>query len=133
MGRLCGIPYFLSEEAYNDEKQDAKNLRRAKKELAEIQAEWPEDAKDGDSTEYKDDGKAVEVTENPLKLCQIQIAQTHQQRFDGRIIRRTINSRTWDNKPVLALPPCINILGVVELTQREKDIITVLSDNVKEE
>ena len=38
MGRLCGIPHFLSEEAYAEEKLDDKVLRRAKKELAELKS-----------------------------------------------------------------------------------------------
>jgi len=35
MGRLIGVPYFLSPQAHDDEKVDAAKLRKAKKEALE--------------------------------------------------------------------------------------------------
>ncbi|PPQ80636.1 hypothetical protein CVT26_007424, partial [Gymnopilus dilepis] len=125
MGRLCGIKYFLSEEAHIQERIDAKNLRRARKDLAEMQLDL-EGINDVEEI-------PTQAQDNPLKLCQIAISRRHQNMFEGRIIRRTIQSRDWRGQTVLNLPECETILGVVELTEREKKIITVLSDNVKDD
>jgi hypothetical protein len=134
MGRLCGIAHFLSQAAYAEEKQDAADLRRAKAEVletaedAEAELELPNEGYDDDND--NDDRAAME---NPLRLCQVAISVRHQSQFKGRIIRRTINSRDYKGTPILPLPECETILGVVELTEREKKIITVLSDDIREE
>lgn len=139
MGRLCGIRHFLSEAAHTEEKMDTTNLRRAKKELAELKAdmetetELTDEDENADANEDGTGGRVKNVRENPLKLCQIEISRRHQKQFDGRIIRRTVASLDYEDKPILPLPKCVSILGPVELTEREKKIITVLSDNVKDE
>ena len=73
MGRLCGIQHFLSELAFVEEKADATNLRRARKELAEIREEMP-DLIDIDIDDDEEQGKS---SDNPLKLCQIEISRRH--------------------------------------------------------
>jgi len=128
MGRLCGIPHFLNKEAYNEEVLDRKNLRKAKKELKEIMA-----VKEVDDSGETQDITGETIDDNPLKLCQIQISRRHQQNFGDQIIRRTVKSFGFDKKPILPLPPCVSILGVVELTKREKDLITVLAEEVVDE
>lgn len=139
MGRLCGIPHFLSEGAYAEEKIDEKVLRRAKKELAELKAdmetemELTDEDNDTNEDEAGTGNRVKDIKENPLRLCQIEISRRHQKQFGDRIIRRTASSLDYEDKPILPLPKCISILGPVELTEREKRIITVLSDKVKDE
>jgi len=132
MGRLCGIPYFLSEESYAQEKIDTANLRKAKKELNDIRAQIEESKHQGSS---KLDLNLENETgeDNPLKRCQISIAREHHKLFGSQIIRRTTNSVDFAQQLILPLPLCNNILGLVLLTKRESDLITELSNDVVDE
>ncbi|KAF8951749.1 P-loop containing nucleoside triphosphate hydrolase protein, partial [Flammula alnicola] len=114
MGRLTGIPYFLTEAAFHDEKEDMRNLRRARKDLPD----------DYDPLEEND--------EDPIKLCQVVIAQRMQQQSQGHILRRTIDSKNWKGKALVPLPPCTTIYGYLDLTAREVTIITANGQSLKD-
>jgi len=53
--------------------------------------------------------------------------------FDGRVIRRSLDSLDWQGKPLLNLPPCIIIHGCLDLTKREIDIIEDIAAEIKPE
>lgn len=114
MGRLVGIPHFLSEAAHAEEKADAASLRRARNQLPE------------DYDPLNDD------EDDPIKLCCIEAAQRMHAQFDNRTIRRTINSTNWENKPLINLPKCHTTTVNIQLSEREMSRIKVLADRVKE-
>lgn len=109
MGRLIHIEHFLSKEAQEEEKAYAAEIRKAKRDVLEDQAEDKE-----------------------LSLRQVQIALKYHERFEGRIICRTTKSVNWQGNVLIDLPPCDIILGVVNLTKREMDIISAETDSVSE-
>lgn len=114
MGRLIGIPYFLSPEAHDDEKADAAALRKAKKEVSEM-----------------DDDESP--SENSLiRRIHINASLRMQKQFQGRIVRRTTQSVDWRGKNLLDLPPIIRIKAIVKLTDREMKIINKLAEAAKE-
>jgi len=89
MGRFCKIPYFLSKEAYAQEKIDAASLHKAKKELKDIRAK---DVNFEDNGYNNLDLENKTGKDNLLKHCQISIACKHHKQFGAQIIRHTINS-----------------------------------------
>lgn len=109
MGRLVGLDYFFTQEAFTDEKADLSEIRRAKGL-----------ASDGDGMEDRVTG------------CQRQIAMKMQRRFDNWILRRTASSLDWQKKPLITLPPYEEFAVVVKPTPREMKIISELADRVKE-
>jgi hypothetical protein len=114
MGRLTGMSHFFTEEAHQEEKNDISNLRKAKK-------EQPEDDYD---KEAEDD--------DPIKSCQNSIAQRMQARFEGRVIRRTIDSKDWKGNSLLNLPPYKAIHAILNLTERETAVIAKKAEEVKD-
>jgi hypothetical protein len=110
MGRLVGLRHFLSEDALAEEKADASKIRRAK----------GGDAEDGP---LEDD--------SPISY-QIVVAQRMQRQFEGRVIRRTIDSVDWKKEPLISLPPYKEVMIIVTPTPREMEIIEELADRVKE-
>lgn len=96
MGRLLGVPYFLTEESINDEKEDNSTFRRVKK--------------------FDDDGQE-------LRKAQLTAVRRMQTQFLGHILRRTTTSVSWENKPLILLPDPIEITGVIQLTHRETKIM----------
>jgi hypothetical protein len=109
MGRLVGMPYFSSQEAFMEQQQDAAEIRRARKVKAE---------------------DAVLTGEtDAVRLLQVQISHRLQSQFEGRVIRRTPISQNPDGRPLIDLPPISIIYGVLKLTARELGLI----DDVTEE
>ncbi|KAF8808358.1 hypothetical protein BYT27DRAFT_7097080 [Phlegmacium glaucopus] len=115
MGRLTGVAHFFTEEAHREEKNDNANLRRVKKELPE------------DYDPLNDD------EDDPIKSCQVSIAQRMQAQFQGRIIRRTIDSKDWQGQLLLNLPPYMAVHAVLNLTEREIAIIATKAEEVKDQ
>ena len=107
MGRLVGIPYFSSQNAYAEQQLDAAELRRAKQE------------RNGDEPDDEND---------PYKLCQVNISLRIQKLFDGRVIRRTVTSRNPAGKPLIDLPPLTIVYGIIDLTEREMAIIDMQTE-----
>jgi TATA-binding protein-associated factor len=108
MGRLLGIPYFLSEEALNAEKSDLSSFRHAKRNSPE------------------------EFADQAVRECQVAVAQRLQTHFTGRILRRGVSSLNWLGAFLISLPLCQEIFIQVKPTAREMEIISELADRVKE-
>jgi TATA-binding protein-associated factor len=104
MGRLIGIPHFLSEASVEEEKDDAAATRRAKK--------------------MDDEGQS-------LKIVEIEAVRRMQKHFLGSILRRTVDSRNWLGSGILDVPPHKTILGVLTLTDREMSIINERAEAAK--
>jgi TATA-binding protein-associated factor len=104
MGRLIGVPYFLTDESVVQEAEDKAAVRKAKA--------------------MEDDGLSLKVT-------QIELVRRMQSHFVGCILRRTHESVTWDGKPLLDLPPCLDINGILTLTQREMKILNERAEAAK--
>ena len=102
MARLVGIPYFYSPNAFTDQQADAAELRRAKLEKLE---------------------GGIEAEDDPYRLCQVKISHRIQEMFMGRVIRRTVTSRTPEGKPLIDLPPLTIINCILTLTDRELGVI----------
>jgi hypothetical protein len=96
MARLIGVRHFLTEASWIEEKDDNSNYRKAKK---------------------LDDGG------QSLRLAQIEAVTRMQKQFSGHILRRTANSANWKGDPLIKLPPLKHIIGVLNLTERESNII----------
>ncbi|KAF9470036.1 hypothetical protein BDN70DRAFT_902436, partial [Pholiota conissans] len=114
MGRLTGIAHFLTLAAYEEEKEDIRTLRRARKEIPD----------DYDPLDEND--------QDPIKLCQVIIAQRMQRQTSGHVLRRTIDSKNWRGKALVPLPPCETIYCYLDLTPRELTIITANGQSLKE-
>lgn len=117
MGRLTGVAHFFSEEAHQEEKSDAMNLRRSRKE--QLQDDY-------------DDGENGNDDDDPIKLCQYLIAQRMQNQFQGRVIRRTIDSKDWQGQSLLKLPPYKSIHAILDLTERETALIAAKAEEIKD-
>jgi len=117
MGRLTGVVHFFSEEAHQEEKNDAMNLRRARKE--QFQGDYDDNENDDDD-------------DDPIKMCQYLIAQRMQGQFKGRVIRRTIDSKDWQGQLLLKLPPYKSIHAILDLTERETALIEAKAEEVKD-
>jgi hypothetical protein len=96
MGRLVGMPYFFTEDAFSQEKEDTASVRKAKK--------------------LDDDGESLQAE-------QVQAVRRLQSHLKGNFLRRTTKSLDNNRKPLLPLPPYKEILGTVTLTERETEII----------
>lgn len=90
MGRLVGIPHFSTEKALDEEKADAAELCQARAALGE----------DYDPLTINDDEA------NPIRDCQVAIARRMQVQFEKCILRRTIDSRNWEGRPLIDLLAC---------------------------
>lgn len=116
MGRLTGVAHFFTEDAHQEEKNDAMDLRKARKEQM---------LDDYDENDNLNDGE-------PVKLCQYSIAQRMQGQFEGRVIRRTIDSKDWRGESLLKLPPYKSIHAILDLTERETALIEAKAEKVKD-
>ncbi|KAJ3564613.1 hypothetical protein NP233_g8186 [Leucocoprinus birnbaumii] len=104
MGRLVGVRHFFSEVSHLEEKEDAKVMRKLKK--------------------LDDSGEA-------LSRERLKIVTRHQNHCRGHLLRRSATSTNNDKAPLLDLPPYREIIGLVELTEREKVIIEERSEAAK--
>lgn len=98
-----GIPHFFDEVSYIEEKNDASKLRKAKK---------------------------AEDVEAALAV-QLQIVRRLQGYCKGHFLRRTTVSQDWSGKELISLPPYEEIIGVVNLTEREVTIIQERAEAAK--
>lgn len=104
MGRLVGINYFSTEAAFEEERNDASAIRRAKK--------------------LDDDGEAVLAE-------QLQAVRRQQNHCIGHFLRRTTQSKDFEGNDLLPLPPYDEIIGVLKLTDREVIILQVRAETAK--
>jgi hypothetical protein len=115
MGRLVGISHFTSNEAYQEEKEDQAEIQRSKKAVLE-------------------EGNAMDESSEKDKprLIQVSIATRMARKFGDRILRRTVDSKDWEGKSLLHLPPVKTVLGVLRITDRETDIVLRLAEAAKD-
>ncbi|THV02122.1 hypothetical protein K435DRAFT_853107 [Dendrothele bispora CBS 962.96] len=104
LGRILGIPYFLSRQSIEEGKEYDRNVRKARK-------------LDNDGLE--------------LHKTQIRAVSQMQAVFSGHFIRRTQDSKNWLGNKLLDLPPYETIVGVINLTEREKQIMQVRAEEAK--
>lgn len=104
MGRLAGIPYFFSYQSYSNQTADNKTLRKAKTSMAR-----------------EDDERDPDV--DLLKDAQVEISLRLRNRFENRVIRRVGSSKDSNGKPLISLPPLTIIPGVLDLSEREKELL----------
>jgi TATA-binding protein-associated factor len=104
IGRLIGVPHFLTDDSTRELSEDNASIRKAKK--------------------VDDNGQA-------LKKAEITAVRRMQVQFSGRILRRTTDSVDWRGKPLLDLPPHKAIIGVLELTGRELEIIQKRAEDAR--
>ena len=114
MGRMTGILHFLTQYAWEEEKEDTRALRRARKEAPD----------NYNPLEDSDD--------DPVKACQVAIAQRMQKQTAGHLLCRTVNSKDWQGNPLVSLPPCKIVHVTLDLTPRELEIITSSGQALKE-
>ncbi|KAF8869441.1 P-loop containing nucleoside triphosphate hydrolase protein [Infundibulicybe gibba] len=113
IGRIIGIPEFLEDRSAEDEKDDMRASRRAKRNMVVAKAESEEEQKEA---------------LNNLRLIHLSsIARMHKS-FAGHIIRRTPDSKDYWGKCLLELPPCVVIHAILKLTDREMGVILTLAE-----
>jgi hypothetical protein len=71
-----------------------------------------------------DDGQSLQIEE-------ILAVRRMQNQFAGHILRRTTDSVDWNGNMLLDLPPHKTISGVLELTQREVEIIQKRAEDAR--
>jgi hypothetical protein len=118
MGRMVGIPHFLTAKAIEEEKMDQAELRKLKALLNEDR-----DPLNFDEIEDNED--------DPVRETQVAIAQRMQGQFEQRILRRTINSKNWEGNPLIVLPPCIEHIVVLRLQPFEQKIHEQLAEKLR--
>jgi len=117
MGRLVGIPHFLTAKAIEEERLDQGELRKSKVSLDE-----DDNPLDIDQNE-----------DNPFRQTQAAIARRIQGQFEQRILRRTVNSKNWEGEALISLPKCHEHITVLHLQQFELDIHQKLAAKLREE
>ncbi|KAF5339073.1 hypothetical protein D9758_016463 [Tetrapyrgos nigripes] len=104
-GRLVGISHFFSDAALEEMKTDASDVRKAKK--------------------FDDDGAI-------LRRVLVKAVRRIQRDYGKCLLRRTTtDSKNHLGQTLLDLPPHKDIMGYVELTDREKKIINRLAEEAK--
>ena len=120
MGRLIGIPFFFTEKALEEEKNDAANMRKAKMQRKE------------EGLHGNEDGE-IEDEDDPIQICSREAARRIQTQFQNRFIRRSGSSLGPDGKPLLRLPKCKSISLDVKLSDREMVIMDAMAANMRDE
>jgi hypothetical protein len=100
IGRLVGIPYFSTQQHYDQQTLYLSDYRRARAERG--------GAEEGD-----------------CPLMEVLIAETLRlrEKFGNRVIHRTKHSRDDRGQPLLRLPPCTIILFVIALKVWELEFV----------
>ncbi|KAG6876903.1 hypothetical protein C0993_012196 [Termitomyces sp. T159_Od127] len=104
MLRLTGVPHFFTDASMVEEKEDAAALRRAKK--------------------MDDDGLAAHEE-------QVRAVKRLQTQARGHFLRRTTDSVNFEGKPLVPLPPLVEISGVLKITSQEKAIMDRCNEQAK--
>jgi hypothetical protein len=117
MGRFAGVGFFFSQDAYDEEKRDTAELRRAKASLGD----------DYDPLEAEDAG------DDPIREAQGAITLRIQTQFDRRVLRRTIESTDWEGKKLVELPMLHKHTVLLSLQPFEQDIHARLAEKMREE
>ncbi|KAJ3565622.1 hypothetical protein NP233_g7514 [Leucocoprinus birnbaumii] len=103
MGHLVGINHFSSSASIEEEKDDKSRLNKLKR------------ANDKEG----------------LTAERLKIVVRHQNHCKGHFLRRTTTSSSFEDKPLIDIPPYREIIVLVRLTERELEIIEVCSEAAK--
>jgi len=117
MGRLVGIDFFFSQKAFDEEKADLKELRRAKAALGE----------DFDPLSVE------ENADNPIRETQAVIALRIQGQFEQRVLRRIIDSKNWLGESLVELPELHEYTVLLKLQPFEQEIHSKLAERLRDE
>ncbi|KXN84276.1 SWI/SNF-like matrix-associated actin-dependent regulator [Leucoagaricus sp. SymC.cos] len=104
LARLVGVPYFFTEDSHTEEKADIASLRRLKK--------------------LDDDGAAVRAEK-------VVIVRRLQKHIIHNFLHRTSKSVNYLGDNLLPLPPCMDIIGLLTLTEREMEIMKDRAESAK--
>lgn len=104
IGRIIGVPYFLTANSVQELKEDTKTYRKARK--------------------LDDNGQSLQIAE-------VLAVRRMQDQFAGYILRRTTDSVDWKGNRLLDLPPHKTIVGILELTKREVEIIQKRAEDAR--
>jgi hypothetical protein len=122
LGRLARIPYFVGRDGDDREKEHWKKLRAARRALTredkEEAAAHTIQRMSGEQTEYEE----PEVKMRIRKVTSAWIAAI-KRGYSGRVIRRTVESKTFDGRKVNdTLVPYTMVIVPVHLDNAELDI-----------
>ena len=109
MGRMVGIKFFFSQNALDEEKADIAEIRRAKAEDCD-----PLDVEENDG--------------DPIQETQAAIALRIQGQFGQRVLRRTIESKTWMGEKLVSLPKLHEHTVILSLQQFELEIHSEITE-----
>lgn len=113
--RLSGIPHFFTEDSLEEEKDNSGAIHRAKQHQREEFAA-------AESLDAADHVRAAQITA-VLRM---------QERFNGRIIRQTIDSKEWQGFQILNLLLYKTINAIVRLMEHEMKVIMELVQHAKD-
>lgn len=112
---MVGIEYFFTQEAFNEEKSDTAELRRAKASLG-------------------DDYDPLNLEQNdPVREAQYVIAIRIQSQFQQRVLRRGIESKNWLGEKLIDLPELHIHMLLLTLQPFEREIHSQLAEKIREE
>ncbi|KAF9534095.1 hypothetical protein CPB83DRAFT_757111, partial [Crepidotus variabilis] len=109
MGRMVGLPHFLSDQAWLEEKQDQADLRAARREI-------PDDY----------NPLVIGEADDPVTEVQNKIAERLRTQFEGRVVRRTVASLNWN------LPPIQKVIAPISPRPWEAKTLSILGERVKD-
>lgn len=105
MGRLVGLPHFFDEASFIEEKSDAATLRQ-----------------------FQKPGQRDEAS---LSAERVRIVRRLQGHCKGHFLCRTSRSVNDQGAPLIPLPPYEEIIGILNLTERENAVIHDRSEAAK--
>ena len=117
MARMVGIDYFTTQEALDEEKADVAEVRRAKVALGE----------EYDPLDVRED------SDDPIREVQDSIARRIQAQFEGRVLRRTIDSKNWLGESLISLPMLHEHMVLLSLQPFEREIHSQIGRRLQEE
>ena len=117
MARLVGIGHFYTQSAFDEEKADAADVRRAKATLGEDYNPLDLQQKD----------------EDPIRQAQTQAAHRIQTQFELRVLRRTTESKTWEGHSLIKLPKLHEHIALLTLQPFEREIHLYLAEKMQDE
>jgi TATA-binding protein-associated factor len=117
MARLVGIEYFFTQSAFDEEKADAADIRRAKASLGEDYNPLDLQQKD----------------EDPIRQVQAQAAHRIQTQFERRVLRRTTESKSWEGQSLIKLPKLHEHIALLTLQPFEREIHSHLAEKMRDE
>lgn len=124
MGRLVGVPHFSTPAAKDEDRDDLRTFRKARRE----QQEQEQLSTSLDPMDDKERRAKVEVA----KRMQKRFTVFHDQMVLVFIVRRTLNSLNWRGDTLLSLPGYDLYNLLLNLNQREDLLFKDLEEKANE-